>query len=227
MFKKIIDFIKSLYPDDDPVPLHAPRFLGNEKKYLIDCIDSTYVSYVGQYVTRFEDQIKDFTGAKYAVATVSGTSALHIALVLVGVAPGDEVITQPLTFVATANAISYCGAEPLFVDVEKSTLGLSPESLEYCLNNIGLIKKDGCCYNKQTGKKIAACVPMHTFGHPCRIDHVVGICRKYHIPVVEDAAESLGSFYFGKHTGLFGEIGILSFNGNKPVTTGGGGDADY
>ena len=222
MFDEIISFIKSLYPDENPVPLHAPRFTGNEKKYLADCIDSTYVSYIGQYVTRLENQIQTFTGAKYTVAVDSGTAALHIALLLTGVGSDDEVITQPLTFVATANAISYCKARPVFVDVDRSTLGLDPEPLADFLKQYGSLKADGCCYNQATGRRISACVPMHTFGHPCRIDQVVDICRKYHIPVVEDAAEALGSFYHGRHAGLFGDIGILSFNGNKPVTTGGG-----
>ena len=223
MFDKIVTFIKSLYPTENPVPLHAPRFSGNEKKYLIDCIDTTYVSYVGKYVTRFEDEIRHLTGAKYAVAVCSGTEALHVALLLAGVAPGDEVITQPLTFVATANAISYCGAQPVFMDVERSTLGLDPEKLNDFLLNNGILKSDGKCYNKITGRKIAACVPMHTFGHPVRIDQIIEICQKFQIPVVEDAAEALGSYYKGQHTGTFGDIGILSFNGNKPVTTGGGG----
>jgi perosamine synthetase len=223
MFEKMVDFIKSLYPAENPVPLHAPRFSGNEKKYLMDCIDTTYVSYVGEYVSRFEDLIRQYTGAKYAVAVSSGTAALQVALLLAEVAPGDEVITQPLTFVATANAISYCSAQPVFVDVERSTLGLDPEKLNDFLINNGLLKSDGRCYNKITGRKIAACVPMHTLGHPVRIDQIIEICQKYHIPVIEDAAEALGSLYKGQHTGTFGELGILSFNGNKPVTTGGGG----
>ena len=223
MFEKIVSFIKSLYPEENPVPLHAPRFSGNEKKYLMDCIDTTYVSYVGQYVDRFEDAIRQFTGANYAVAVSSGTAALHVALLLADVAPGDEVITQPLTFVATANAISYCGAQPVFVDVERPTLGLDPEALNDFLINNGILKPDGRCYNKITGRKIAACVPMHTFGHPVRIDQIIESCQRYQIPVVEDAAEALGSFYKGQHAGTFGELGILSFNGNKPVTTGGGG----
>jgi len=223
MFEKIVSFIKSLYPAEDPVPLHAPRFSGNEKKYLMDCIDTTYVSYVGQYVSRFEDAIRQYTGAKYAVAVSSGTAALHVALLLAEVAQGDEVITQPLTFVATANAISYCSAQPVFVDVERPTLGLDPEALNDFLINNGILKSDGRCYNKITGRKIAACVPMHTLGHPVRIDQIVEICQRYKIPVVEDAAEALGSFYRGQHAGTFGELGILSFNGNKPVTTGSGG----
>lgn len=223
IFEKIVSFIKSLYPNENPVPLHAPRFSGNEKKYLIDCIDTTFVSYVGQYVTRFEDAIRQFTGVKYAVAVSSGTAALHIALLLAEVAPGDEVITQPLTFIATANAISYCNAQPIFVDVERSTLGLDPEKLNDFLSNNAILKSDNHCYNKITGRKIAACVPMHTIGHPVRIDQIVEICKRFHIPVVEDAAEALGSFYKKQHTGTFGALGILSFNGNKPVTTGGGG----
>ena len=223
MFKEIVSFIKGLYPNENPVPLHAPLFTGNEKKYLIDCIDSTYVSYVGQYVSRFEEHIQTFTGAKYAVTVVNGTAALHIALLLAGVGSDDEVITQPLTFVATANAISYCNAHHVFVDVEKSTLGLDPQVLSDFLKQYGQLRSGGQCYNQATGRRISACVPMHTFGHPCRIDQVVDICRKYHIPVVEDTAEALGSFYDGRHAGLFGDIGILSFNGNKPVTTGGGG----
>lgn len=223
MFKKIVNFIKYLYPEEKPVPLHAPRFWGNEKKYLIDCIDSTYVSYLGKYVSRFEDSIQNFTGAKYAIAVSSGTSALHIALLLANVVPNDEVITQPLTFVATANAISYCGAQPVFVDVEKSTLGLGPERLQDFLLNQAVLKSDGRCYNKVTGKRIAACVPMHTMGHPVQIDQIVEICQQYQIPVVEDAAEALGSYYKNQHVGTFGIMGILSFNGNKIVTTGGGG----
>jgi perosamine synthetase len=223
LFSCITEFVKSLYPDDNPVPLHAPRFLGNEKKYLADCIDSTYVSYIGEYVGRFEEKIKVFTGARYAVAVSSGTSALHIALLLVGVAPKDEVITQSLTFVATANAIVYCGAQPIFVDVERSTLGLDPEKLENFLSSSTIQRSDGKCYNKTTGKRIAACVPMHTFGHPVKIEQVVEVCRKYSIPVVEDAAEALGSVYKDQHVGTFGTLGILSFNGNKIVTTGGGG----
>lgn len=223
MFKKITDFIKSLYPGESPVPLHAPRFLGNEKKYLLDCIDSTFVSYVGQYVSCFEDEIRQFTGARYSVAVSTGTAALHISLLLADVTPDTEVITQPLTFVATANAISYCGAHPVFVDVEKSTLGLDPDKLSEFLAEYAIIKSDERCYNKKTGCMITACVPMHTLGHPVRIDQIIEICAKYHIPVVEDAAEALGSFYKGQHAGTFGLFGILSFNGNKPVTTGGGG----
>jgi len=223
MFEKIITFIKAIYPNENPVPLHAPRFLGNEKKYLIDCIDTTYVSYVGQYVTFFEKLIRQFTGAKYSVAVSSGTAALHTALLLEDVKPNTEVITQPLTFVATINAIAYCGAQPVFVDAEKSTPGLDPAKLNDFLLNHAVLKADGLCYNKSTGRIITACVPMHTFGHPARIDQIIEVCSKYNIPVIEDSAESLGSFYKDKHTGTYGTMGILSFNGNKPVTTGGGG----
>jgi aminotransferase in exopolysaccharide biosynthesis len=189
----------------------------------MDCIDTTYVSYVGQYVRRFEEDVQQLTGASYAVAVSSGTAALQVALLLAEVTPGDEVITQPLTFIATANAISYCSAQPVFLDVERSTLGLDPDILNDFLTSNGSLKSDGKCYNKITGRKIAACVPMHTFGHPVRIDQIVDICQRYRIPVVEDAAEALGSLYKGQHAGTFGDIGILSFNGNKPVTTGGGG----
>lgn len=223
MFEEIVSFIKSLYPGEDPVPLHAPRFYGNEKKYLIDCIDTTYVSYVGSYVSLFEEHARNFTGVKYAVATVNGTEALHLALILAGVKPGDEVLTQALTFVATANAIIYCHASPVFLDVERSTLSLDPEKVEVFLRENGVVQTDGFCYNKLTGRRISACVPMHTFGHPALIDRLVDICRKYNVAIVEDAAEALGSFYKRRHVGTFGDLGILSFNGNKPVTAGGGG----
>jgi aminotransferase in exopolysaccharide biosynthesis len=202
--------------------LHEPRFAGNEKKYINECIDSTFVSSVGTFVTRFEKMVAEFTGAKYAVATVNGTSALHISLLLSDVRHGDEVITQALTFVATANAIAYTGANPVFVDVDLDTMGLSPQSLEAFLFENAVVA-DGFCFNKISGKRIKACVPMHTFGHPCRIDEIVSICSKYNIDVIEDAAESLGSFFKNQHTGTFGKFGIVSFNGNKTITTGGGG----
>jgi len=221
-FSQIIDFIKSLYPNENPVPLHAPRFTGNERKYVVDAINSTFVSSVGRYVDRFEEMICEITGAKYAIATVNGTCALHIALKLAGVQPGDEVITQPLSFVATANSIAHCGARSIFLDVERETLGLDPTALKSFLQSHARIREN-TCYNKTTGKRIAACVPMHTFGHPCRIDEIAEICNHYHIPIVEDSAESLGSLYKGKHTGTFGQFGIYSFNGNKTVTCGGGG----
>jgi perosamine synthetase len=220
-YRKIIDFIKGLYKEEI-VPLHEPIFVGNEEKYVLDTIRSSYVSSIGEYVNKVEKFMADFTGSKYAIATVNGTSALHIALLLSGVKENTEVITQPLTFVATCNAISYCGAYPTFVDVDNDTLGMSPESLESFLVENCLFKDDGV-YNKLTNRKITAIVPMHTFGHPCKIDKIIEIADRYNIPVVEDAAESLGSFYKGKHTGTFGKFGIISFNGNKIVTSGGGG----
>jgi len=223
-FNNIVDFIKKTYNTTDFIPLHEPRFIGNEKKYLNECIDSTFVSSVGKFVDLFEKMITEYTGSKYSVAAVNGTNALHIALMLSGVKQGDEVITQALTFIATANAISYCGANPVFIDVDKETLGLSHEKLEEFLSEKTYfdksIKKQ---VNKHTKRPISACLPMHTFGHPAKIDKIVEICNKYNIPVVEDAAESLGSIYKNQHTGTFGKFGILSFNGNKTITTGGGG----
>jgi len=221
--KDIVEFIQRLYPGQHPVPLHAPVFQGNEKKYLEDCIDSTFVSYVGEYVIRFEEMIKKYTGAKYAVATVNGTSALHVALLLLGVLPGDEVITQALSFIGTVNSISYSGAKPVFIDSEVSTLGMSPESLDEFLYRNTRFDEHGNCININTLQKISACVPVHVLGHPCRIDKILEICKKYNIKVLEDAAESIGSKYHGIHTGNFGTLGILSFNGNKTITTGGGG----
>jgi len=221
-FPHIIDFIRSLYPDRDFVPLHEPYFGGNEKKYLQDCIDSTFVSSVGKYVDRFEEMIREFTGAKCAVATVNGTAALHIALLLAGVQRNDLVITQPLTFIATCNAISYCGAEPVFIDIDRHNLGLSADALEAWLAANSVLEGESC-YHIGSRQRLAACVPMHTFGHPCQIDRIVEICERYHIPVVEDSAESIGSYYKGRHTGTFGKLGVLSFNGNKTITTGGGG----
>jgi len=218
----IIDFIRGLYQTTEFIPLHEPKFIGNEKAYLIDCIDSTFVSSVGKYVDRFEQMMADYTGAKYAVATVNGTAALHIALKLVGVSQGEEVITQPLSFVATCNAISYCGAKPVFVDVDRDTLGMSPDSLRSFLS-AHTTQTSTVCINKTTSRKISAVVPMHTFGHPCRIDEIAKICEEFGIPLIEDAAESLGSYYQGRHTGTFGKLAAFSFNGNKTITTGGGG----
>lgn len=222
MYSHIIQYIKSLYKQDF-VPLHEPRFIGNEKKYVLETIDSTFVSSVGKFVTQFEEITADYTGAKYAVATVNGTAALHIALLIAGVKSGDEVLTQALTFVATANAIAYCAAKPTFIDVDSTTLGLSPEMLKNFLLENAEMRSCGFTYNKISGNRISACVPMHTFGFPTKIDEIVAVCKEYNIAVVEDAAESLGSFYKNKHTGTFADIGILSFNGNKTVTTGGGG----
>ena len=220
-FKNIVEFIRNIYKKDF-VALHEPVFIGNEKKYLNDCIDSTFVSSIGKYVDKFEKKIVEYTGVKYAISTVNGTAALHIALLLAGVKENDEVITQPLTFVATCNAIKYCGANPVFVDISLKTLGMSLGSLKKFLDNYTEMK-NGCAYNKRTGRKIKACVPMHAFGHPVEIDKIIEVCNEYNVDVIEDAAESLGSFYKKEHTGTFGKFGILSFNGNKIVTTGGGG----
>ncbi len=222
MYSNFINFVRGIYNTSNFIPLHEPRFIGNEKKYLNECIDSTFVSSVGKFVDLFEKNIAKYTGSKYAIACVNGTAALHIALILSGVKQNDEVITQPLTFIATANAISYTRAKPLFIDVDKDTLGLSPEKLDKFLKNNTYVAKDGC-HNLDSGKIIKACIPMHTFGHPARIDEIKVICDKYHIELIEDAAESLGSYYKGQHTGTFGKLGTLSFNGNKTITTGGGG----
>lgn len=223
MYKNVVDFIQNIYKTEEFLPLHEPRFIGNEKKYVNETIDSTFVSSVGKFVTQFEEMVAEFSGAKYAVATSNGTSALHIGLQLVGVDEKSEVLTQPLTFIATANAISYCGAKPIFIDVDRDTLGLSPSKLKEFLEEETLINDKGECINKLTKKVIKACVPMHTFGHPCKIDEIVEVCDAYNIAVVEDSAESLGSYYKGKHTGTFGKVGVFSFNGNKIITTGGGG----
>ncbi len=224
MFEDIVSFIRSQFGNDDNfIPLHEPRFTGNERKYVLDAIDSTFVSSVGAYVDRFETMMSEITGASGVVATVNGTAALHIALQLVGVGRDDEVITQPLTFVATANAISYIGAHPVFLDVDPENLGLSARKLEVFLQQNAKFDETGLCVNKETGRSIKACVPMHTFGFPSNIDDIVQICTKYNIPVVEDSAESLGSIYKGKHTGTWGKVGVFSFNGNKTVTCGGGG----
>jgi len=222
MFDDVINFIQETYKTKGIIPLHEPRFLGNEKKYLNECIDSTFVSSVGKFVDKFEEDIANYIGVKYAVATSNGTSALHIALLISGVESDDEVITQPLTFVATCNAISYCGAQPVFVDVDKDTMGLSPTALGFFLENNTTVKNQQCINNK-TGKVIKACVPMHTFGRPCRIDEIKEICDKHYVFLIEDAAESVGSTYKGRHTGTFGQVGVMSFNGNKIITAGGGG----
>jgi perosamine synthetase len=219
---EIISFIRKEFNSDGFIPLHEPRFIGNERKYVLDAIDSTFVSSVGAYVDKFEEMIKETSGAKYAIATVNGTSALHISLLLAGVKPGEEVITQAVTFVATSNAISYSNAQPVFIDVDLDTLGMSPDKLTDFLQKNSETKTSGC-YNRLTGKRIAACLPMHTFGFPTRIDEIIDICDQYTIPVVEDAAESLGSYYKNKHTGSFGLTGAFSLNGNKTITSGGGG----
>ena len=223
MYNDIVQFIRTTFNDPyGVIPLHAPCFTGNEKAYLNECVDTTLVSSVGRFVDRFEEMLAEYTGAKKAVACVNGTNALHLALMLVGVKPNDEVITQPLTFIATANAISYCGAHPVFIDVDRDTMGLSPLKMGEWLKEHAEIK-DEACLNKSTQRRIKACVPMHTLGHPVHLDEMMQLCNEYHIELVEDAAESLGSFYKGKHTGTFGKTGILSFNGNKTISTGGGG----
>jgi len=220
--KNTISFIREIYQSQDFIPLHEPRFVGNEKKYLLDTIDSTFVSSVGAYVDRFEEMMQEISHTKKAVAVVNGTSGIQVALRLVGVNIGDEVLTQALTFVATANAIAYNGAKPVFIDVDLDTMGLSPNAVQNFLEEYGELRENGC-YNKKTGNKIAACLPMHTFGFPVYIDELIKICNDWKLPVVEDAAESLGSEYRGQPTGSFGEIGVFSFNGNKIVTSGGGG----
>lgn len=221
-YQHITDFIHKLYGTPDFVPLHVPTFAGNEKAYLMECIDSTFVSSVGKFVDRFEEEVARYTGAAAAVVCVSGTNALHMAMMLVGVERGDEVLTQALTFVATCNAISYIGAHPVFIDVDRDTMGLSPAAVQQWLETHAELRPDGC-YNKETGRRIKCCVPMHTFGHPMRVDELAAVCKQWQLELVEDAAESLGSFYKGKHTGTYGKVGAISFNGNKTITTGGGG----
>ena len=249
-YSKTISFIKSVYGNQPFTPLAVPVFAGNEKAYLNECIDTTFVSSVGKFVDRFEEDMARYTGAKRAVVCVSGTNALHMALMLAGVERDDEVLTQALTFIATCNALSYIGAHPVFLDVDKSTMGLSPDAFKEWLHanaeirdvkttsngTNGILAQTDyktpqypcepdtkACFNKNTGRRIKACVPMHTFGHPVRIEELKAICDEWHIELVEDAAESIGSLYKGKHTGTFGKIGAISFNGNKTITTGGGG----
>ncbi len=219
--ERIISAIRSVVGEGQ-VPLHQPVFNGNELKYLNECIETTYVSSVGKFVDTFEDNLASYTGAKHVVAVVNGTSALHIALKLSGVLRDEEVLIPALNFVASANAVSYCGAIPHFIDSEENTLGVDPIKLKDYLNAI-TEKKSGYSFNKKTGRLIRAIVPMHTFGHPVDMDSLLSVCHDFNIIVIEDAAESIGSFYKGKHTGTFGLLGILSFNGNKTITTGGGG----
>ena len=221
-YSKTIGFIKEVFGNQEFTPLAVPVFAGNEKKYLEECIDTTFVSSVGKFVDRFEKDMAEYAGCKKAVVCVSGTNALHMSMMLVGVERDDEVLTQALTFIATCNAINYIGAHPVFIDVDKSTMGLSPDALkDWLVKNAEI--KNGQCYNKNTGRRVKACVPMHTFGHPVRIEEIANVCEEYHIELVEDAAESIGSLYKGKHTGTFGKVGAISFNGNKTITTGGGG----
>lgn len=223
MFDALVRFIRDQYRTDDVVPLHAPVFAGHERKYVVETIDSTFVSSVGAFVDRFEREMEKYTDSPRAVATVNGTAALHISLQLAGVTRGDLVLTQSLTFVATCNSISYCGAEPIFIDVDRHTMGLSPLALEAWLLDNARLDGDGCCRTNKDSRIIRACVPMHTFGHPVELDALVDVCDRWNLALVEDAAESLGSFYKGRHTGTFGRVAALSFNGNKIITTGGGG----
>lgn len=218
----IIEFIREQYKTKDSIPLHAPTFIGNEKSYVMDTIDSTFVSSVGKFVDVFEHKIESFTGSPRAVATVNGTAALHSALYMAKIEPGDLVITQALTFVATCNAIYHLGAEPIFIDISPISLSLSPDALENYLEEHAEISGADCIHKKNR-KRIKAILPMHTFGHPAELDELIVICNKWNLTLIEDAAESLGSLYKGKHTGTFGEFGALSFNGNKIITTGGGG----
>ncbi len=220
--QNMVSFVREHFNSDKFIPLHEPRFRGNEKKYLAETIDSTFVSSVGAFVDQFENMMQDITGATKSVAVVNGTASLQVALRLAGVKKDEEVITQALTFIATVNAIAYNNAVPVFVDVDLDTMGLSPKALENFLEEFGELREDGC-YNKSTERRIAACMPMHTFGFPVHLDELIAVCNKWQIPLVEDAAESLGSFYKGKHTGTLGLISGFSFNGNKVVTSGGGG----
>ena len=224
MFESFVTFVRDLYGEPtEVIPLHAPRFSGTEQQYVREAIDSTVVSSVGAYVDLFEERLATWVGAAHAVAVVSGTSALQVALRLAGVAAGDLVITQPLTFVATGNAIRYQGADPLFVDVDATTLGLSPARLEDFLAREATVDGQGQCRHRKSGRRIAACLPVHTLGHPVAAPELLAVGTRYHLPLVEDAAESLGSYYQGQHTGTFGMMGTLSFNGNKIITCGGGG----
>ncbi len=223
MFLPLIQFIREQYCSNDFIPLHAPIFKGRERDVLVDTIDSTFVSSVGAYVDQFEQEMARFTQSEKAVAVVNGTAALHVALLMAGIKRGDLVATQSLTFVATCNAIAYCGAEPLFIDVDKRSLGLSPNALDAWLQEHALIDDQGECRTRLGHRRIRACLPMHTFGHPVDLDALMTVCTRWKLVLVEDAAESLGSYYKGRHTGNFGHIGVLSFNGNKVMTTGGGG----
>ena len=219
--KETILFTRSIF-GEDIVPLHRPLFKGNERQYLVDCIDSNFVSSVGSKVIEFENSVAKFTGSKYAIATVNGTAALHVAILIAGVEPGDEVLSQALTFIATCNAITYAGAKPVFIDVDSDTMGLSPAALKNFLED-NAVKTSRGTFNKSSGKKISACIPMHTFGFPCRVGEIAQVCADWNIALIEDAAESLGSYVGKKHTGTFASMATLSFNGNKVITTGGGG----
>lgn len=223
MFDAIVNFVREQYSTTEPIPLHAPAFNGHEREYVTETIESTFVSSVGGFVDRFEQDMAAYTGSPRAVAAVNGTAALHAALRLSGVQSEELVITQPLTFVATCNAIAYCMAEPLFIDVDRETLGLSPSALETWLDQHALLDDKRQCRTREDGRVIRACLPMHTFGHPADLDGLLAVCKRWNLALIEDAAESLGSFYKGYHTGTLGVLGVLSFNGNKIITTGGGG----
>jgi aminotransferase in exopolysaccharide biosynthesis len=223
MFDHLAKFIQDKYKTNTFIPLHEPSFIGKEKELVSETIESTFVSSVGKYVDKFEEDLAKFTGRNKAIAIVNGTSALHLSMLMAGVKPGDYVITQSLTFVATCNAIHYCQAEPILIDVDKNTLGLSPKALEAWLEENAFVDSDKVCKLSNSKKPIRACIPMHTFGHPVEIDSLLSITEKWKLALIEDAAESLGSFYKGIHTGTFGVLGALSFNGNKIITTGGGG----
>lgn len=218
---RFIEFVRTIY-EEPFVPLHRPLFCGNEKEYLLDCIDSNFVSSVGEMVSEFETSVAEFAGCDHAIAMVNGTAALHAGLVGAGVSAGDEVITQPVTFIATCNAIRYQGANPIFIDVDMDTLGLSPDKLRLWLEE-NTRPEHGQAINTHTGAAVKACVPMHTFGLPCRIEEIVEVCEEFGLNLIEDAAESLGSYVNDRHTGTFGSCGTFSFNGNKIITTGGGG----
>lgn len=221
--KLVVEAIRSVIGNNKSFyPLHEPLFRGNEWIYTKECLDTGWVSSVGKFVDQFEAELAIYTGAKKAVAVVNGTAALHISLLLAGVKSNDEILIPALTFVATANAVAYCNAVPHFVDCDEKTLGIDPVKLENYLKEFAEIRADGC-YNPQTGRRIKAVVPMHTFGHPVDLDRLAEVCKTYGLELVEDAAESLGSFYKGKHTGNYGRISAISFNGNKIITTGGGG----
>jgi aminotransferase in exopolysaccharide biosynthesis len=223
MFSNLVEFIRAQYQTTEFIPLHAPVFHGREEEYVASTIRSTFVSSVGAYVDRFENDMAKYTGAEKAVAVVNGTAALHTALILAGVQQNELVLTQSLTFIATCNAIRYCGAEPVFLDVDLDTMGLSPTATEQWLTENAELDVNGICRHKSDHKAIRACLPMHTFGHPVKLDELLDLCSRWNIHLIEDAAESLGSLYKGRHTGTFGLVGTLSFNGNKVMTTGGGG----
>lgn len=223
MEQQLIDLVRDIYATNEFIPLHAPIFTGNEKAYLNETIDSTFVSSVGKFVDQFEQQIQSYTGAGRAVATVNGTAALHTALYLADVQLGDLVLTQALTFVATCNALYHLGAKPVFIDIEHGSFSLCPVAVETWLTDNAELNDQGQCIHKESGAVIKAMLPMHTFGHPAQLGELQAIAAKWNLSLIEDAAESLGSFYKGQHTGTIGRFAALSFNGNKVITTGGGG----